>query len=58
MKLGMEVNFGGIRIKWADGGAGPIFRLPQPPLPTTPKTTPIANFVNFGPISMKFGGEV
>ena len=31
MKLGMEVNFGGIRIKWADGGAGPIFRPPQPP---------------------------
>ena len=28
-KLGMEVNFEGIRIKWADGGAGPIFRPPQ-----------------------------
>ena len=28
------------------------------PLPTTPKTTPIANFGNFGPILMKIGGEV
>ena len=29
MKLGMEVPFKGIRIKWADGGAGPISRPPK-----------------------------
>ena len=55
MKLGLQVPFGGLRIKWADGVAGPIFR---PLLPPYPKTTPIANFGNFGPIRMKIGGEV
>ena len=57
MKLGMEVNFGGIRIKWADGGAGSIFRPPQPPY-QPPENPPIANFGNFGPILIKNGGEV
>ena len=37
MKFGMEVAFGGIRIKKADGGAGPIFRPPQPPYQPTQK---------------------
>ncbi len=32
MKHGMEVPFAGIRIKLADGGAGPIFGPPQPTL--------------------------
>ena len=53
MKLGMEVNFGGIRIKWADGGAGPIFRPPQPPYQPTQKPNPVGNFGNFGPIWLK-----
>ena len=48
-KLGMEVNFGGKRLKWTDGVAGPIFRPPQPPYQPPRKPPPITNFGNFGP---------
>ena len=34
------------------------FQTTSTTLPTYPKTTPIANFGNFGPILMKIGGEV
>ena len=57
MKLGMEVPFGGKRLKWTDGVAGPIFRPPQPPY-QPPQKPPQELTVNFGPILMKIGGEV
>ena len=52
MKFGMEVIFGGIHLKWTDGVAGPKHST------NLPKTSPIANFSNFGPIWLKIGGEV
>ena len=36
----------------------PLWGLGTHPLTTFATTTPIANFGNFGPIWLKFGGEV
>ena len=50
--IGMGVTNAGIQLKWTHGIAGPCLDHS-----THPKTTQTSNFNNFGPISMKLGGE-